>query len=273
MPFNSRRRYIILMIQLFSLLIIGGCAQKPWQEPIVDKQEEQLRQLVSRLLEKQSLCPCCIDAEITTTWDSAIDTGGLNGYLQVFLPSSFKLVAVNPLGQPLFALTTDGERFQAINAVKGVYMHGRVGRFVSRHSLPSMVMHEQWGNWLTGRLGSAAEKPAALFQDEALRGIWLEVDMHQSRHFSKEYLLIDTERTLLLERAVYDKNNRETARILYSDWTETGGCLQPTAIEIQTREYGTTISIALKEIITDISFSKKTFYLKMPPNYLRQYYP
>jgi len=273
MPSSSRKRLVILAIQLVSLLIIGGCAQKPWQEPVLDKQEQQMRGLVSRLLEKQSLCSCCIDAEIAATWDSAVDTGGLNGYLQVFLPSSLKLVAINPLGQPLFALTTDGERFQAINAVKGVFKHGRAASFVRRNSLPTTITHQQWGNWLTGRLGSADTKPAALFHDEASRGIWVEVEMEHSRHFSKEYLLLDTQKELLLERTVFDKKDRETAKIIYSDWTETANCPQPTAIEIQTNEYGTSISITLKEIVTDTVFSGKTFYLKMPPNYLRQYYP
>lgn len=273
MTSNSPKRILVMAVQLLSLLVIGGCAQKPWQEPLLDKQEERMRELVSSVLEKQSQCSCCIDAEIAATWDSTIHNGGLNGYLQVFLPSSFKLVAINPLGQPLFALTTDGKRFQAINAVKGVYKHGKVASFVARHSLPATVMHDQWGNWLTGRLGSAAETPVALFGDEASRGIWVEANMESSRLFSREYLLLDPDKGILLERAVFDKQDRETARIIYGDRIDTGtACSQPTVIEIQTDQYGFTLSLVLKNIISDIVFSQETFSLKMPPNYLRQYY-
>jgi len=266
-------RLISSTILLLLLFLAGGCAQKPWKEPLEDKELQATRGLVLEEEARQADCSCCIDAEISAKWDSRIYDGGLNGYLQVYLPSSFKLVAINPLGQPLFALATNGVRFQSINAVKGVYKYGKVSSFVARHSLPQNVVHEEWGLWLSGRMQFTGEQLTELRRDAEGRGVWLTVDKKKDKHFSKEYLLFDLSQKLILQRVIFDKKGNEVAQVLYNKWTHASGCSQPTSIEIVGTSFATNVSIELKNILADKKFSKDTFFLKLPPGYLQQYYP
>jgi outer membrane lipoprotein-sorting protein len=259
---------------LLLLVLSGGCAQKQWQDPLGETEEKATRLML--LQEQESRlenCTCCIDAEITATWGSQLYNGGLNGYLQVFLPSSFKLVAINPLGQPLFALTTNGKNFQAINAVKGVYKHGKVSSFVERHSIPDNVFHAEWGKWLTGSMLLSEESLIELRRDAASRGVWLTLKKEKDPHFSKEYLLFDPLRRQLLERVVFDNKGHEAARVMYMEWTKVNGCPLPTSIEVVGQSFGAAIKIELKDILADKTFSADTFVLKLPPGYMQQYYP
>lgn len=255
------------------LLLFSGCAQKQWQDPLKDKEADTARQQVLQMITKRQACTCCVDAEVAARWESKLYSGGLNGYLQIFKPASFKLVAINPLGQPLFALTTNGVTFQSINAVKGVYKHGKVASFVERHSIPETVFHDQWAAWLTGSMTFAEEDLTDLRRDEQSRGIWLAVTIPDSKYFSREYLLVDLLQGLLLERVVYDVKGDEAARIRYQKWEQINDCPLPTLIDVHGESFAATITIELTDIITDKIFSPDTFSLKLPPGYLRQYYP
>ncbi len=239
----------------------------------MEQEEKTARTLVSEEQAKRAVCTCCIDMEITATWNSQLHQGGLEGYLQVFLPSSFKLVAINPLGQPLFAITSDGVSFQTINAVKGVYKHGRVSSFVERHSLPENILHDQWGNWLTGTMHFAEEELVELRRDAQSRGIWLTLEKPKHKFFPKEYLLFDPLQSQLLERVAVDAKGRESVRVSYTSWTDVNGCPLPTSMKVEGNSYGTMINIELEDIQNSQSFSRETFNLKLPPGYLRQYYP
>ena len=101
-------------------LLLSACAPKQWRDPLQEKEENSMRTILMKEQALLSSCTCCIDSEITAVWNSQLYDGGITGYLQLFLPDSFKLVAINPLGQPLFAMSTDQKTFQTINAVKGV---------------------------------------------------------------------------------------------------------------------------------------------------------
>jgi len=255
------------------LLLLNGCAPKQWQDPLQEKEEESLRGLL--LLEQEQLksCPSCIDAEIAATWNSQLYDGGINGYLQIFLPSSIKLVALNPLGQPLFAITTDSKRFQTINAVKGVYKHGQLSSFVERHSLPEGILQGQWAPWLAGSMLFTDEQLTELRQDVSSRGIWLTIEKKKGAAVFKEYLLYDPQARRLLERVPISQGGDELAKITYKSWSMINGCPIPTSIIINGVSFGADFTIELTNILTDKVFTRKDFYLKLPPNYMQQYYP
>ncbi len=258
---------------VISVLLLSACAQKQWREPLGENEEKAARRMLAVLHEKQNNCPQSIDTELNATWKSRISDGGINGYLQILLPSSIKLIAVNPLGQPLYAFATNGHRFQTVNVTEGVYKHGRVSTFVRKHSLPKSILHDEWGRWLTGKVPFEEEQLLPLRQDASLRGFWISRELEKSTYFAGEYLLIEPNGRRLLERVATDKDGHQVARVIYKTWTEIGNCPVPTSVEIQSPSYGTTIQIEMKEIQTDKIFTAKDISLKPPRGFLQQYYP
>jgi len=269
----NKRYYSILGALLVLFFLVSGCAQKQWRDPLGEKEQKSARKLISEQLEKHRNCTSSIDAEISATWESRIGNGGLNGYLKILLPSSVKVIALNPLGQPLYAFATDGTTFQTINATGQVYKYGKVASFVEKHSVPENLFHGEWGQWLTGTLGLKNKQSGRLLQDAASRGIWLALELKESEAFTHEYLLFDTTGKRLLERVAIDKYGNESDRIIYKQWTEVDKCPLPAAMEIQGTSYGATIQITLKNILIDGKFSKEQFPLQPPSGYLRKFYP
>lgn len=254
-------------------LFLAGCADRQWQDPLEKNAEKAIRSLLQQELQNRQACTCCIDAEITAKWDTQLSDGGLNGYLQVMLPSSIKVVAINPLGQPLYALTSDGKRFQAINVEKGLYKHGRISTFTDKHDIPENVFHKEWANWLTGSMNFTTEQVIDIREDVQARGVWLHVVNEGNETLPDEYLLFDFSSRKLLERIGFDNDGDKVAHVIYQGWTTKNNCPLPTEIKIQGIAYDTEILIELKDILNDQVFTPPTFKLKLPPNYLQQYYP
>lgn len=262
------------VILLFIMALnVSGCADKRWREPLKENDDKAVRSLISEEIEKRESCTCCVDAEVTLRWDTQLNDGGLSGFIQILLPSSIKLVAINPLGQPMYALSTDGKNFQAINAVKGVYKYGKISSFIERHNLPKDIFHEEWANWLSGSMKFDEDKLVELRGDIESRGVWLKIQKKAKARISHEYLLYDAVNRQLLERVAIASNGHEIARIVYREWTAVNGCPLPQEIEVYGISYGTDIFIRLKDIINDSTFSHTTFNLQLPPGYVQQYYP
>lgn len=218
-------------------------------------------------------CSDSINSELTAIWNSQLYDGGITGYLNIFMPESIKLIAINPLGQPMYAFSSDGNTFQAINAVKGVYKHGKLQRFIERHSLPKGLLQGEWAAWLAGRILFTEDQVVDIFQDHLDRGVWILIEKMNGKLRKKEYVLFDPLKKIIAERAVISEEGDELARIIYSSWQVIDGCRIPVEIVIDGTSFGTDITIELSEIITDAQFTKDTFYLKLPPGYLQQYYP
>lgn len=260
-------------IFLCFILLLGGCAKKEWRDPLGKAEDKKAQQLLTLKIEEQSQCSCCLDAEIKATWQSRMADGGLNGYVQLMQPSSLKLVAINPLGQPLFAFTTDGRIFQAVNVQEGLYKYGKVASFVRKHSVPENVFHGEYPKWLRGTISFADEKVGELYHDTTSRGFWVRITNAPESRFSNEYLLLDHSTGRLLERVAIDRDGNEAARVIYKNWIRPGGCPIPTSLEIRSPSYGTAIQLELSDIKTDKELSLKDFNLKSPRGFLQQYYP
>jgi hypothetical protein len=270
---NNRTKMSLSMFMLFFFLF-SGCAQKQWRDPLAENEEKAARQVVDNMLQIQNGCSKSIDAEINVTWNSRVSDGGINGYLHSLQPSDIKIIAINPLGQLQYAFATNGRRFQTINVAGRVYKHGRVATFEKKHSIPKSILHDEWALWLTGRIPEGPEDLQRLRQDEQQRGFWFSLDSEEkSRHFNEVFLLIEPSRQRLLERVAMDKDGNEVARVLYTSWTEIDNCPVPTAIEIQSHSYGTTIQLELNKIKTDKRFKENDMSLNPPRGFLQQYYP
>ncbi len=266
------------MIRLYSpiiilVLVLNGCGYKqPWSDPLAENEEESLRkELISW---QQRDCPAFINAELTAKWDSRLADGGLTGYLQLLLPSAIKMVAINPLGQPLFAIAIKENSFQAVNVTKGVYKHGRLSHFLERYNLPTdTTMQVNWAQWLAGTAFFTDAELAKTSYDKENRGIWLTVIKQNGLTREKEFLLYHPTSQRILRRIVMDTSGREMVSIGYDNWSVTTPCPLPQHITVEGKALGSAIDIQLSDILTEESYPEKKFTIRKPPNYLRQYYP
>lgn len=260
-------------ILCLSLILPSGCAQKPWGDNLLENQEKQIRSMVSESHASAEACSESINAEIKAYWDTHLSDGAIKGYLQLFLPDSFKLVTLNPLGQPLFAFSSDGVSFQSINAAKGVFKFGKVASFVENHSLPKNVLSGNWAHWLSGYIHFSEDQITELKHDQTERGIWLTLEKNIEDDLKlKEIILFDTINRKVRERIVKNSNGHEVARIIYKEYSGNKICSLPSFIEIEGISFSAQISIAMSDFLYDQNYQKETFFLKLPPGYIQQNY-
>lgn len=270
---NNTSQQLFCLLLLLPLFFISGCATKQWRDPLDEKQEESLRLLLLVEQHKSQDCSSSIDAELSTTWTSQLGDGLLNGYIQIFLPSSIKIIGLNPLNQPLFAFATDGITFQSINALKGVYKYGRLTTFMKRFNIPDHVLKGDWAQWLTGSISFSDDQLKELRQDISSRGVWLTVEKKKGENISKEHLLFEPRQKQLIQRIVLDPKGREVANINYISWQKQQNCSLPTHIQVTGISFGGTINIKMTDIITNQTFTQDSFFLRLPEGYVQQKYP
>ena len=125
-----------IFLLVVSFLFIQGCARSVLQTyPAGELERVEVSAAFAKYQEiYREKCMCCLDAEA----DAAVSisgwfsdhTGKLSGYLQAMQPGYIKFVAINPLGQPLFILVTNGIFFKSLNVLESKAYMGSV------HSLP-----------------------------------------------------------------------------------------------------------------------------------------
>ncbi len=254
---------------LLLLLLANGCARNPWLEPVQEPLEKSIRANLLKRAKLSSSCTTSIDAETTISWQSTFKKGSLSGFLQIFGPSHTKIVAVNPLGQPIMALTTNGKSFQAINTLKREYSYGNLRSLSMRYNIPEQLLTGNWGNWLTGNIPTRDEDIVLIREDSSSRGIWLTTDVENGYAKAREHLLISTDSKHLLSRIISDQKDNITAEIEYGGWQEHGFCRQPTRLHITGISPGMEATIELQDILTENSFTEKDFSIQPPPGYVQ----
>ncbi len=260
---------IIHIFLLLLLLLANGCARKPWLEPVHESLERSIRAHLLKRAEKSISCSTSLDAEVTISWESTFKKSSLSGFLQVLGPSHAKVVAVNPFGQPIMALATDGKSFQAINTLKREYSYGNLVSLSMRYNIPKQLLTGDWGNWLTGNIPTRDEAIVAIREDSSSRGIWLTTGIGNGYAKVREHLLISSDSYHLLTRIISDGKGNIAAEIEYGGWQEHGFCRQPTQLHITGISPGMEATIELQDILTENSFTENDFSIQSPPGYLQ----
>jgi outer membrane lipoprotein-sorting protein len=256
------------------LLTAGGCARKPWTDPVDDDQAKAIRGMIQEIQKTDALCSSTLDAEVVVSWRTGMDTKAFSGFLQMKQPSSLKFVTTNPLGQTISALVSDGESFRSVNTVTRQFLSGGLANLAFRNDIPPELLTGNWGSWLSGRIEiPQSSEITDIRQDASARGIWVLLANPKSRLSGKEYVLIDPKSKRPLFRVLMDAQESPIARIEYGDWQEGTGCGRPAHFHITGLSMGAEITIQLSGIITDKEFAEKDFSLSPPPGYFIELRP
>ncbi|MFH2123646.1 MAG: hypothetical protein ABIJ50_09225 [Pseudomonadota bacterium] len=255
------------------ILLMQGCAGKPWTGPVTDSETGLITQIFEEMQERDTSCFSCLDAKTTLSWDTPGEDRSIEGFLQLRLPTSIKFVLLNPLGQPLYALVSNGRDFQSINTSLKQHIVGNIGSLAAQYKIPESLFSENWGYWLTGRLHEQGATIEAINHDGSGRGIWITVRAQDEASQNKSHLLIQPATRQLLTRILIDHDGETIATISYDRRKGANDCEPVTRIIITDLPYDSQLIIHFTEILTDRSFSAANFRLKVPADYETQELP
>ena len=221
----------------------------------------------TEMQQRDASCSCCLDAKTTLSWDGPGEDRAIAGFLQLMLPTSLKFVVLNPLGQPLYALVSDGQEFQSINTTLKQHVIGKISALATKYQIPSALLSENWGYWLTGRLQEKGAMIETIRRDSSGRGVWITMQYPEDAALARTHLLIQPETRQLLARVLVDHQGDTIATITYDGRNGQDTCAPASRVTITDLPYGSKLRIDFAEILTDRSFMPANFRLKVPANY------
>lgn len=257
------------LLIILAISFIAGCARKPWTDPLAGSEVESVTQLVDSLVARDAECGETLEGDLVLFYQNPLEKKALSGFLEFSMPSSFKFVITNPIGQPVWAVAGDQNTFQAINIPQRSYLAGSLRSFGLRNDIPSLFLKSDWGSWLTGRNLLSGQMITDIRKDRDSRGVWLTFE--NKNQAGQHHLLLDKEKEIFPVRILEDGSGRKIVEVTYNNWINVERCRQPLEINISGLDYGTNIHIELSDVsLTD---ERKTFRLQPPPGYSRQFMP
>jgi hypothetical protein len=254
------------------LLFAGGCASLPATRPLGELQQQEA---VARFLEamaRQQECPCCLDAQVRLSLKSLVQNGTISGFVQAKAPSFLKFTGLNPLGQPMMFLVTDGTFFRYVAVPEGKGYEGLVTAAAFKKYAPQGFDPAHGFFWLAGRLAPEKLRIFSVSQDPEGRGLWLELAYAAEASGGeplRRHVLFDSTQQVILRHLVAGSDGRIMVDVWYDNYAPAseGGsdnCRLPGLIRIHANHTGAVMELALGDWLHDAGFSANDFQVELP---------
>lgn len=257
------------------LLAGSGCATLPATRPLAEMQQQQAVARFRETMARQQDCPCCLDAQVRLSLKSLVQNGTISGFVQAKTPSYLKFTGLNPLGQPMMFLVTDGTFFRYIAVPEGKGYEGLVTAAAFKKYAPQGFDPEHGFYWLAGRLAPEELRIFSVSEDPEGQGLWLElayaVDASGGEPL-RRHVLFDPARQVILRHLVADPDGRVMVDVRYDDYAppSEGGsdnCRMPGLIRIHANHNGAIMELALGDWLNDATFGAGDFQVDLPPGF------
>ncbi len=220
--FSSYGHLYLKLLLAVSLLFLQGCARPLLQTYPASEQETQLAALAFTKYQKtyQAECACCLDAELDV--DVSVSgwfndhTGKLSGYLQGMEPGYLKFIALNPLGQPILILLTNGKIFKFLNVPEGKAYVGSVNSETFKKFAPPGFDPEFSYYWLIGRLPPGDFEILNVRRDREQDVYWLQIRYEQPG--LESMILFDPEELVLRRHILMSDSGDHLVDLVYKDY-------------------------------------------------------
>ncbi len=250
---------------LLGLLLAGCGLLAPRPEAVLGPERAAVVGAFETMHRHQAHCRCCLDAAVAVTLKGLLGSGTVSGYLQAMSPSYLRFVGLNPLGQPLLLLVTDGERFQylAVTESKEYIGSVRAETFV-KYAPPGFQPREAYF-WLTGRMPDGPLQVTEVTRADGSGCYWLMVNRGGQRH----RLLFDREAGRILRHQLLDGGEGVEMDVVYEDPKAVGaaGCLLPARLSVTTDRHSGTLVVVLSDWREEVALSKHDFTFDRPPGF------
>lgn len=254
------------------LLLPGGCATLPATHPLAGLQQQQAEARFREAMARQQECPCCLDAQVQLSLKSLVQNGTISGFVQAKEPSFLKFTGLNPLGQPLMFLATDGTFFRYVAVPQGKGYEGLVTAAAFKKYAPPGFDPAHGFYWLAGRLPPEKLRIFSVAQDPEGHGLWLELawsaDLSEGKSLRRQ-VLFDPVEQVIRRHLVADPDGRIMVDVRYDDYAPAseGGsenCRMPGVIRIHANHNGALMELTLGDWLPDPSFSAGDFRVELP---------
>jgi len=258
------------------LLLSGGCATLPTTRPLAELQQQHAEALFRETMARQQDCPCCLDAQVRLSLKSLVQNGTISGFVQAKAPSFLKFTGLNPLGQPMMFLATDGTFFRYVAVPEAKGYEGLVTAAAFRKYAPQGFDPAHGFYWLAGRLAPEKLRIFSVAQDPEGQGVWLELayaaDASEGKGLRRHVLFDPTEK-VIRRHLVADPDGRIMVDVRYDDYTQVpeGGsdnCRLPGLVSIHANNNGAVMELTLGDWLPDASFSAGDFRVDLPSGFV-----
>ncbi|MCX5875671.1 MAG: hypothetical protein NT087_05125 [Deltaproteobacteria bacterium] len=254
------------------LLLSGGCATLPSTKPLAELQQQQAVVLFRETMARQQDCPSCLDAQVRLSLKSVVQNGTISGFIQAKAPSFLKFTGLNPLGQPLLFLTTDGTFFRYVVVPEAKGYEGLVTAAAFKKYAPQGFDPAHGFYWLSGRLAPEKLRIFSVAEDPEGHGLWLELayaDDASAGGLLRRHVLFDPAQRVILRHLVADPDGRIMVDVRYDDYAKAseGGsdnCRLPGVIRIHANNNGALMELTLGDWLPDASFNAGDFRVDLP---------
>lgn len=263
-------------VGVFSLFC-GGCATLPATRPLAALQQQQAMALFQKTMARQQQdCSCCLDAQVRFSLKSLVQNGTIPGFLQAKAPSFFKFTGLNPLGQPLMFLATDGKFFRYVSVPEGKGYEGLVTAAAFKKYAPQGFDPAHGFYWLSGRLAPETLRISSVAQDQDGHGLWFELayaadilDMKGLRR----HILFDPVEQLISRHLVTASDGSLMVDVSYSNYIQvsegaSGKCRLPGLVRLHSNHNGALMEITLEDWLPDASFNTGDFRVDVPAGFI-----
>ncbi len=257
---------------LVVILILSGCASRPWGDIVDEQQNSETSQRYELLVEQSRSWGSGFDGELIAQFHSQLENITYTGFFQILAPSFLKFVISNPLGQPMVAIASNDRIYQIVNTTDRSFKTVTLRSFSLRNGIPQSFMRGHWFAWLTGRPLQEQNKILSIREDPAGRGVWLEIGDNTEAAAPLEYLLLDPSRPRIIERIIVESDSSLQATIAYENWQPLSGGEQPMHIAVSGLSFGATATFVFSDLRA-AELKPHDFNLPFPQGYSRQFLP
>jgi outer membrane lipoprotein-sorting protein len=255
-----------ILLALFLAVFVHGCSTLPARVPLSEQESLKVRTSFKEMAIKQGQCSSSADADIVVTLDSKFYSGTMSGYLQAMAPAALKIIGVNPFGQPLVVLISDGEHFSYSLLNESLSYSGTVDSAAFKRYAPTGFAPDNSFYLLIGRL-----KPGrVLILDDGAdpdgKGAWLELENEQDG--TRSLVLFDPDRQLLVKYLQLDESGSPVMEMLYSEHYS-GPCNLPGKIKISSIAHSGSLEVMLSNWQSATPFSPNDFKFDPPTGFKR----
>lgn len=262
------------LVVLFFLL--AGCASRNITIPVIGQENAAVVAAFNEMRAAQAECSCCLDTEleveITAPGIIGRRPGIIHGYLQAKSPSFLKFVGINPLGQPLLIMATNGKDFRSIVVPDAKVFEGGVDSAKFKKFCPPGFSPTYGYYWLTGRLRPGLADIVDVRRQKDVPGYWF--DLHLEREELVDRVLFDPDERVVKRHIIQNGRGRVLLDVSYNyhrnsplitgegEW-----CPLPAQITVSSLPYNGKMILSFGEIFPGAVFSEEDFEIEFPAGF------